>query len=178
MTMWAITQWIGRFLLGFLIFYSSMYSPKLRYSGSFVALGRPLMSSNIWLFITEKQHQKWCVCAAWIYSQLGLYAWHLHVMHFQWQSTIAVYANSLMMKGTFYFLHHTWKFVIEIATVFLILGGKWAFPTKVHFALKVWEFHNNWKFPPWGQSGLSWTLEILDENWYKESKEWNYFIEN
>jgi hypothetical protein len=30
-----------------------------------------------------------------------------------------------MMKGTFYFLHHTSKFVIEIATVFLILGGKW-----------------------------------------------------
>jgi len=56
--------------------------------------------------ITEKQHQKWCVCAAWIYSQLGLYAWHLHVMHFQWQSTIAVYANFSMMKGTFCFLHH------------------------------------------------------------------------
>jgi len=53
--------------------------------------------------ITEKQQRKWCVCSAWLYSLLGLYAYLLRVMDLQWQSTIATFANSLMMKGTFWF---------------------------------------------------------------------------
>ena len=42
---------------------------------------------------------KWCVCAAWKSSLLDQCAQLLPVVDSQWQSTIAAFANFLMMKG-------------------------------------------------------------------------------
>ena len=81
MIMWAITQWIGKFLtMSYILLY--------------------LIPLFICLIIAERQHRKWCACAVWLYKLLGLYAWPLHVMDFRWQNTIATYVNFLMMKGT------------------------------------------------------------------------------
>lgn len=81
MMKWAITQWIGNLIL-------------------FV---HAHIQVNFFLFglhFVEKQHQKWCACTAWRFKQLDQSARHLHAMDFQWPSTIAVYVNFLMMKGT------------------------------------------------------------------------------
>lgn len=71
----------------------------------------------LFLFYTGKQQQKWCACDVWRFSLLDQLARPPPVKDYQWQNTIVIFANFLMMKGM---RGLTWNsFLFEVHLMYL-----------------------------------------------------------